>query len=85
MGQAKRKKELGIQSKRYRFMTLLKMISPTYTEDQIKMFANRRFKPDGTWKRKGYKGDHKPLEMKPSPAYKKLWHYMALANLFMNK
>jgi len=37
-------------------MTLLKMINPTYTEDEIKMFANRRFNPDGTWKRRHYMG-----------------------------
>jgi hypothetical protein len=42
MGQARRKKMLGIKSKRARFMYLLRLISKRYAEHEIQKLANNR-------------------------------------------
>jgi len=47
MGQAKRKKDLGIISKRERFMRLLRKIGK-YGEREIVQFARNRFTPQRT-------------------------------------
>jgi len=44
MGEAKRRKELGITPKKLRFLYLLRKITRKWNEYQIMRFANIRFK-----------------------------------------